>query len=148
MIHRGVWLISVDGPCIDVNFLPGKFVTEKNAAHELAKDIENMWSGNIFDYSLRRLLLLYYRSHFASNREVRYRDLIKMKAEEAKKRKNKKLKTRSRDLLWQRRRMVIRRLKKCEEFIHKATSFLWEGLIGGKIETIEQAPGGNDPVSV
>jgi hypothetical protein len=85
MVHRGIWLTPVDEPCIEVNFLPGTFVMEKMPRMN-SQRLLKMWSGDNFDYSLRRLLLLYCCSHFALNWDMRYRNLIYMKAVEIKER--------------------------------------------------------------
>ena len=66
----------------DITKLPGMVVTSTSAAATIGTNISNMWQGNIFDYSLKRILLIYFRVTLAPNREQRYMNMMIKKAEQ------------------------------------------------------------------
>jgi hypothetical protein len=63
--------------------LPGLFTTSNNSVSEMATNITNIWQGSLFDYSLKRILLIYYRSALGPNREQRHMDMTIKKAIQA-----------------------------------------------------------------
>jgi hypothetical protein len=64
----------------DVTKLPGMFITSNNAASRTVTNISNIWQGSVLHYSLKRILLIYYRSALAPNREQRHMDMTIKKA--------------------------------------------------------------------
>lgn len=93
--------------------LPGLSNTCTYAVQEYATNLMNIWSRNIFDYALRRLLLIYFRTAFALSRECNYKSLVARKAQEANTAKKKKQETTSRQSNWQRIRKESRFVEKC-----------------------------------
>ncbi|CAO3669122.1 unnamed protein product [Umbelopsis vinacea] len=67
--------------------LPGLTATSISAVLEIAKDMENLWNGKVFDYSLKRLLTIYFRSHLAPKREIRNMESLSKYGEMAKQKK-------------------------------------------------------------
>jgi hypothetical protein len=64
---------------------PGQSSTVSSAVQRLSTNLENMWSGSLFQKSLDRILLVCLRTALAPEREQRYYDLVHQKAEVAKK---------------------------------------------------------------
>jgi hypothetical protein len=71
-----------------VTKLPGVFITSNNTASQMATNISNIWKGSLLPYSLKRILLIYYRSALAPNREQRHMDMTIKKATQASNVKN------------------------------------------------------------
>lgn len=104
--------LRVDVP-FEINKLPGLSVTCNGAVQNIATNGKNIWTGNIFDYSLKRLLLLYLQVTFAANREKRYKELQVKKSKEAEARKEEQRRTLGPGAKWQRRRKERRQVEKC-----------------------------------
>jgi hypothetical protein len=71
-----------------VTKLPGMFITSNNAASQMATNISNIWQGSLLHYSLKRILLIYYRSALAPKRVQRRMDMTIKKATQASNVKN------------------------------------------------------------
>jgi hypothetical protein len=59
----------------EVPKLPGLSTTANSSMNELATNLENMWKNTLFDYALRRLLLVYFRGRLAPKEGQNYKDL-------------------------------------------------------------------------
>lgn len=79
----------------------GLSYTVNCAVQALAVNISNIWKGNIFNRSLDRLLLVYFRTFLAPKREAANMELVHRKARETEERKRAKATNISRDSQWQ-----------------------------------------------
>lgn len=79
--------LSIENIPFKTNNMSGMSQTCQAAAQQLANNIKVIWGDNIFDYSLRRLLLLYFQVNLAPGREEKYRNLLQRKSTEAEEKK-------------------------------------------------------------
>jgi hypothetical protein len=95
--------------------LPGLNATSISAVQEIAKDMENLWSGKVFDYSLNHLLTIYFRSHLAPKREIRNMESLSEYEELAKQKKLERQTHTSRNSIRQKIRREQKIAKKFEK---------------------------------